>query len=243
MRTMYDSTDVEAIPAGATMVAGYVGGAWATYEPLRERFPAATVVSIAVNAGEDAQVLDVESGDATPDEVPAWATRQRARGQIPTVYASTDTWPAVVAACQGAGVELPEWWEAHYDGDPTLSPGSVAKQYRSDTASNLDYSSVAGYWPGVDAPSQGDDMPRPSDAMDYAESRLHPGAVLILHADGGVELRGFPPGADWDDYIAFASDGSFYAFGPGRNGGVVAYPGLPAADRLGSRYFTRIALG
>lgn len=153
MRTMYDSTTPEhSIPASAAMVAGYVGGEWPNYSDICARWPDAVHVSIAVNAGEDAQVLDVETGDATPADAPAWAARQRARGQDPSVYCNTSTWPAVEQAFNSAEAALPHWWRADYNGQPALEMGEVAHQYRSDTAQNLDYSVVADYWPGVDPP-------------------------------------------------------------------------------------------
>ena len=42
---------------------------------------------------------------------------------------------------------------AHYDGDPAIPAGAVAKQYRGDVAPGYDVSSVADFWPGVDSPA------------------------------------------------------------------------------------------
>ena len=163
-RTCYDSINVNAIPADAQLAAGYAGGNWPTYAngSLRARCPHAILVSIAVNASEDAMVLDVERGDATPSDAPAWCQRQRARGQVPTVYCNASTWPAVQQMFHDAGQPLPQWWDANYDNNPTLPAGAVAKQYRSDTNQNLDYSVVADYWPGVD-PARSDIMATDTD--------------------------------------------------------------------------------
>lgn len=169
MRLMYDAVDVERIPAGWTgLVAGYLDGARipSTLPALRKRFPDNQVVTIAVTAHQDAHVLDVEDGDARPDQVPAWVQRQRALGKDPTVYTSTAQWPAVRAACATAGVAPPHWWRAHWNGVPALEMGEVAHQYTNGVTPadaphrvpGCDTSAVADHWPGVDPTPQGDDM-------------------------------------------------------------------------------------
>src|SRR5690242_8753534 len=87
--TMYDSVTVSAIPRNAQAVAGYVNGRWPTYSQLVRAFPHARRLSIAVSADRDADCLDVEQGDATPDQAPAWVQRQHKRGvRRPVVYTS-----------------------------------------------------------------------------------------------------------------------------------------------------------
>jgi hypothetical protein len=147
-RTMFDAITPGLIPDGPPMVAGYVNGWWPSYAELVSRFPAAVHVSIAVNTSADAQVLDCETGDATPDECPGWAARQTARGQTPTIYCNTTTWPAVVAAFTAQGVPVPLWWAAQYDDTPRMYPGAVAKQHTNTPG--YDVSIVADYWPGID---------------------------------------------------------------------------------------------
>ncbi len=62
-RKMYDSVTVGNLPVNAdNLYAGYVGGLYPTLIPIMQRFPHARVVSIAVNASQSAQVLDVETG-------------------------------------------------------------------------------------------------------------------------------------------------------------------------------------
>ena len=46
------------------------------------------------------------------------------------MYCSLSTWPAVRSAFSSAGVDEPHYWIAHYDGDPTIPDGAIAKQYR-----------------------------------------------------------------------------------------------------------------
>ena len=131
---MFDSVTPSNIPANATMVAGYTSGNWPTYPTLVKQFPKATVVSIAVNAMQNAQVLDVEQGDATPTDVPGWLFRQRARGITPVVYCSVAAWPAVQDACKTARIAPPLWWSADWTGRAHLTPGAVATQWADGTA-------------------------------------------------------------------------------------------------------------
>lgn len=146
---MFDSISVNQIPASAPAVAGYVGGTWPTYLRLLEVFPRAYHLSIAVNAGEDAECLDIEGGDAVPDQAPAWVRRQEARGvRRPVVYASVSSMQTVLAALQSNGIQptAVRLWTAHYTGHPHvcsshscgygLSTGSDATQW-TDRALNL----------------------------------------------------------------------------------------------------------
>ncbi len=101
--TMYDTTDPGThLPVQHPQaVAGYVNGSWPSYNGLVKRYPGAKHLSIAVNTSADARCLDVETGDATPDQAPAWVRRQHARGVArPILYANTSTMPAVIAALE-----------------------------------------------------------------------------------------------------------------------------------------------
>jgi hypothetical protein len=117
--TMYDAIDVDAIPAGAAAVAGYVGGQWPTYEALLKRFPKAHHVSIAINPLEDAHVLDIERGDANPADAPPWVHRQHVRGlKRPGLYCSLSGMQGVVDMLEEHGVKRENvlLWCAHYTG-------------------------------------------------------------------------------------------------------------------------------
>lgn len=149
MRTMYDSVNVQAIPADATLVAGYVSGTYANIDKLRQRFPHATVVSITTNAAHDAQVLDVEPRAATMAQAVSWVIRQRARGADPTVYTMHSWWSDLRKLFAAAHEAEPHWWVAKYDNNPALLDGAVAKQYGGQNG--YDLSAVADYWPGIDA--------------------------------------------------------------------------------------------
>jgi hypothetical protein len=153
VRTMYDAVTAANIPADARMVAGYIDRIklipWSTEDWAR--FPRAVKVTIVKKADtNDGHVLDVELGDAKPGEAPGWARMRREAGAVPTVYCNLATWPEVRSAFSSAGVAEPHYWIAHYDGDPTIPDGAIAKQYLGNVAPGYDVSSVLDYWPGVD---------------------------------------------------------------------------------------------
>lgn len=202
-RTMYDSVNPGYIPAGATMVAGYADGAYANVPAMRSRFPHATVVSIAVRWTTRAQVLDVESGDATPTQAVTWCTQTMAdkSNRELTVYCNTSEWPHVRAAFQNAGVTEPNYWVAQYDNDPAIPAGAVAKQFQGDT-NGYDVSSVAAYWPGVDP------APKPSGPPQWQKLLDH-----VLAVPEGV-YEHWNATSGWDNHtvwgVEFGEDGVPY---------------------------------
>lgn len=120
--TMYDSVTVSEIPPNAKAVAGYVGGAWPTFKVLEKQFPRARKLSIAVGASENADCLDVETDDATPDEAAAWVRRQKKRGiERPVVYTSAAFAQALVNKLDASGLRIGKdykTWIAHYTFKP-----------------------------------------------------------------------------------------------------------------------------
>lgn len=142
--TMFDSVTISEIPHAPEAVAGYVGGHFPTFHLLRQAFPHAHLLSIAVNAGEDAECLDIETGDATPNEAPAWVRRQKRRGvHRPCLYANASTMPAVKRELLRAGILLKEvrLWVAEWTGVAHIPAGYDACQW-TDRAKgkNLDQS-------------------------------------------------------------------------------------------------------
>lgn len=154
---MYDAIHAENIPTTARIVAGYVNGRWPSVygytengvrsPSLAERCPDAVVLTIAVSADADADILDIERFDATPDEAPAWYVRQKARGNPnATVYCNTSTYDVVRKAFMDARVAMPAWWAANYTVGPHLWPHSAATQY-GGPANLYDLSVLDSEWP------------------------------------------------------------------------------------------------
>ena len=183
MRTMYDSITPADIPPSAGMVGGYVppskfaaawtNGGWA-------RFAHAVQVKVTPTAsvhGRGVHVLDVETGDAVPAQVPGWVSASRAAGQEPTVYMNVATWAPVINACVAARVPVPQFWVANWNGQqnlPSIVVGgithtAIAHQYADPATSggHFDLSVVAPYWPGVDAPSITPAVPKESDMPSF----------------------------------------------------------------------------
>lgn len=122
--TMFDDIEVSKMPAGPDYAyAGYTGGHWPTFAELSRRFPGHRLLSIAVFAGDDGECLDVEKGDATIADVPAWYERQVRRGvHRPVLYTSASNLVALERAMAAHHIERGAYrlWAAHYTGRPHL---------------------------------------------------------------------------------------------------------------------------
>lgn len=156
MPTMYDAVDYRNIPTNPppTIVAGYIDGRYAWPEAAWSAFPGAYLVHIATSASTMAgEVLDVEAGDATPEEAPAWCTARRAAGVSPVVYTSVDNWATVSNQFTVQKVPAPYWWIASWDNKNTLIEGAIAKQYKNDLAPGYDVSVVSPSWPHSPSPT------------------------------------------------------------------------------------------
>lgn len=120
--TMYDSVTVSEIPKTAKAVAGYVGGKWPTYETLVKEFPKAHKLSIAIAATEDADCLDIEPGDAVPEQAADWVRRQHKRGvKAPVVYTSAAFAQQLFNLLDSSGLKHGKdfkFWTAHYTFKP-----------------------------------------------------------------------------------------------------------------------------
>lgn len=118
MITMFDSVDTPLLPLGAGFAyAAYIDGKFANASQIRARFFAANILTIAVFARDDADCLDVETGDATPAQAAGWVTRQLSRGvKRPCLYASASVMPQILSVMKTAGVSrnLLRLWSAHY---------------------------------------------------------------------------------------------------------------------------------
>ena len=119
--TMYDSVTVAELPARAAAVAGYVNGRWPTFPDLARTHPHARRLPITITAQADARCLDIENGDATISQAPAWVRRQRGRGlKRPCLYIELSQAAALLATLERAGIprRTIDLWTAHYTGRP-----------------------------------------------------------------------------------------------------------------------------
>ena len=118
---MYDTIYNNQFPANAEAYAAYVDGSLGNqpnYAYIVNTFPKAEHLSITLSSSVNADALDVEAGAATPDEIPAWCTRQRSRGiQRPCIYANASTMQGNVLPVLSANKiarSTVRLWTAHY---------------------------------------------------------------------------------------------------------------------------------
>jgi hypothetical protein len=140
--TMYDSIEIGQIPKGAHAVAGYVGGKWPTFSSLVTAFPRARRLSIAINASEDADCLDIEPGDATVEQAAMWVRRQLSKGtKRPCVYASASQVDGLVVALEAAGIDRSRVriWSAHYGRGRHLCGPHTCGEVRSTNVDATQY--------------------------------------------------------------------------------------------------------
>lgn len=165
-RIFLDGITPSAMPAsfpGLAGVIGYTDGNWPDYEALKARYPGLVHVSCTVTASViGAVILDVEQGDATPQQAPNWAERSRAIGITPVVYCNYSTWPLVKEQFTLQQVAQPLYGIAEYDGVEEIPIGAIYKQFKN--TAGYDVNLVADYWPGVDpepvpTPQEDFDMP------------------------------------------------------------------------------------
>lgn len=152
-RTMADSISLANLPAGFDLYAGYDDGNWPDAAAIASQFPNQTVIRITVFPWDHfGDCLDVESGDATPQQAPGWVANRRQAGHGgPLVYCSWSLLPTVQAAFADARVAPPGYWVAGYpapDGD-AIPPGTVGHQWID--RGPYDESIMVDYLPGIDA--------------------------------------------------------------------------------------------
>jgi hypothetical protein len=214
-------------------------------DAIQAEFPDKLVLRFTVFPSDNkGDVLDVENGDASPGDAPAWVARRRAAGHPnPGVYCSQAVWDQVKRAFGDAFVPAPWYWIAAYPGPgPVLYPGSLAHQWQD--VGPYDESVVADYIPGIDkAPTTtGEDVPAPTDVVDsWSVPGSGGSAYFNLTADGGLQAFGGAVPSQLE-YISSANDGARYHFGPTQTPGLISYPGLPPNERLGTRYFVDLTV-
>lgn len=170
-RTMYDSVSEPAIPAHATLVAGYEDGLYVTAPVLRKRKPAPEIVTLTVNGStRGTKGIDCEKGDATPKGTANWCKAEIVDGHIPVAYTYLAGLRDLIKAFKAAGIspEHVTLWTAHYTNKPHICglictarygiglrwrKRIMATQYMAypgASPGHYDVSLVADHWPGVD---------------------------------------------------------------------------------------------
>lgn len=129
---VYDSVTPSQIPAGQP-VATYADGGYAV-NPANVA-SRAHVTWIDTNGSDPkAAALDVEPGDATPQQAAQWTWNKLhgAAGQIAVIYTMRSEWPATqaaIAALPQAMQHQVRWWIADPTGVAHVVPGAQATQW------------------------------------------------------------------------------------------------------------------
>lgn len=217
-RTMYDSTDASAIPSTAEMVAGYVDGAYKWSDADWARHPNATRVRIATQPEtDDGDGCDVERGDLTPAQAPAFILRRQAAGVVqPFVYCAASNVDVVRSLCEG----LLYWlWVADWTGEPHPVSYAAAVQYANETTSggHFDLSIVySPEFPGPHVP-QGDVMGYMGPGPAATAADLIARRVKIHewhHITGAGTGTGWPSEAEMDRLLSlWVAQGAEAVFG------------------------------
>lgn len=223
--TMFDSVDVDQIPRDAVAVAGYTSGKWPTFPSLVAGWPNAKRLSIAVTARRDAECLDVEAGDARPDQAAAWVRRQQTRGVArPVLYTSVSVAQGLLDLLAEDGIlrESVRLWTAHYTHVEHLCGPQChdvhGRPYLRMPADATQWTDKA--------------LERNLDQSICTDDFFAGGGVLVAPDHQPVALLPFvsdcacPTGGAW----VLAVDGSVYAFGG------APYLGSPAEDKHGENW-------
>jgi hypothetical protein len=200
MRTMYDSTTPEAIPASATAVAGYPHGDFRTWKYLTRHFRKANKLSIGIRADEtDCAALDCEAGDVNPtdfDLIETWVRARLAMSESPVIYASRDNLPNIIAHLTGRGIKRPRYrvWSAHYVNTPHLcSPAGCGADFTANGTQwtdkalgrNLDESLIAeDFFPSAPRRKRLPPKPHPKVTAAGIGGALMTALVTFLNAHG-----------------------------------------------------------
>lgn len=140
---MFDDVDVDLLPAGYDAYAGYSDGIYANISAIKKRFPSPSVhiLTVSVKATDVADVLDVESGDASISQAPAWFKLALKSGVTkPAVYTSVSNATALVQEMAAAGIPRSSFhlWTAHYGkGQHICGPSTCAGTAESADATQF----------------------------------------------------------------------------------------------------------
>lgn len=119
-KIQYDSVSVGNIPQDAAAAAYYVNGLFANEAAVKRQAPHAKYTSIAVNTSAIADCLDIEPGNATIADAPAWYRKFKAARphDKPIFYCSASDANSLVATLKAHGIQRKDYilWTAHYIG-------------------------------------------------------------------------------------------------------------------------------
>jgi hypothetical protein len=150
---MADSTNVLDLPDGFDLYGGYDDGNWPDADAIEAAHPGKTVVRFTTDPRDnEGDCLDIENGDANPDDAPPWTLRRRQAGHRgPLNYFSESSRDAVTAAFEANPVTAqPPAFVAAYPGAGAVlqRPEDIGHQWID--RGGYDESVVVDHLPGID---------------------------------------------------------------------------------------------
>jgi len=163
---MYDTITLSSVPSNPFALAGYTAGFWPTFNPLHRSYPRAHVVSIAIRASDHADCLDIEPGDASPNQAPSWVWAEKRLGwSRPCLYSDWyEFHEQVQPALARAGISKSQVfeWDADYTGTPHIDVGFDGTQWTDRALGrNLDQSLVLRSFLVIAHPPLAEPKPQP----------------------------------------------------------------------------------
>jgi hypothetical protein len=130
---IYDSVTPSAIPVSSQAIALYADGNYAA-SPSQAGHRGLVLWIDTSGSDPNADVLDVEPGDATPTQAATWVAQKldASPNSVAIVYTMESEWPAVQAAINALPWWMPShtrYWIADPTGVPHVVPGSQATQW------------------------------------------------------------------------------------------------------------------
>jgi hypothetical protein len=120
---MFDSVS-DTIPSHVVAKAGYVAGNFPTWdEKWFQDIIAKYALSIAIHLGEDADALDIETGDAADADAPQFVRDRKAVGRKSVLYRQASSVMGLIHILDAAGWKFGEDYyilSAHYTGIPHI---------------------------------------------------------------------------------------------------------------------------
>ena len=130
---IYDSVTPSTLPSSSQAVAVYANGSYAA-APSQVGKRGLVLWIDTQGTDPNANVLDVEPGDATPAQAATWVAQKldASPNSVAIVYTMRSEWPAVQAAINALPWWMPshtQYWIADPTGVPHIVPGSMATQW------------------------------------------------------------------------------------------------------------------
>jgi hypothetical protein len=119
---MGDAVNAARLPKKLPAYAGYVNGRFRSFPFIKGLFPKARLLGIAVSADVLAGVLDIETGDAGPQDAGPYVLRCLEHGIPARLYMARSTIPAVLANLRAHNIprKAVMFWIAHPDDQPHI---------------------------------------------------------------------------------------------------------------------------